>query len=65
VKTWEMLAAQEALFSTPFVNYNNYYYYYYNCNKDLTAEIHRVWNVKTKVIPVITGETGTIPKSFI
>jgi len=64
MKTWEMLAAQEALFSTPFVNYNNNNYYY-NYNKDLTAEIHRVWNVKTKVIPVITGETGTIPKSFI
>jgi len=54
------------LFSTPFVNDdddddddNN------NNNKDLTAEIHRIWNVKSKVIPVITGETGTIPKSFI
>ena len=32
--------------------------------KDLTTEIHRMWNVKTKVIPVITGATGTISKSF-
>jgi len=28
--------------------------------KDLTTEIQRVWNVKTKVIPEITGATGTI-----
>jgi len=32
--------------------------------KDLTLEIQRVWNVKTKVIPVIIGATGTISKSF-
>ena len=32
--------------------------------KDLTIEIQRMWNVKTKVIPVITGATGTILKSF-
>ena len=32
--------------------------------KDLTIEIQRMWNVKTKVIPVIRGETGTISKSF-
>jgi hypothetical protein len=32
--------------------------------KDLTIEIQRVWNVKTKVIPVIIGATGTILKSF-
>jgi len=31
--------------------------------KDLTIEIQRMWNVKTRVIPVITAETGTIPKS--
>jgi hypothetical protein len=24
-----------------------------------------MWNVKTRVIPVITGATGTISKSFI
>jgi len=32
--------------------------------KDLTIEIQRMWNVKTKVIPVILGATGTISKSF-
>jgi len=32
--------------------------------KDLTTEIQRMWNVRTKVIPVITGVTGTISKSF-
>jgi len=32
--------------------------------KDLTIEIQRVWNVKTKVIPVIIGATGTISKSL-
>jgi hypothetical protein len=32
--------------------------------EDLTTEIQRMWNVKTNVIPVIIGATGTIPKSF-
>jgi hypothetical protein len=32
--------------------------------KDLTIEIQRMWNVKTKVIPVTIGVTGTFPKSF-
>ena len=32
--------------------------------KDLAIEIQRMWNVKTKAIPVITGATGTISKSF-
>jgi len=32
--------------------------------KDLTIEIQRMWNVKTKTIPVIMGKTGTISKSF-
>jgi hypothetical protein len=32
--------------------------------KDLTIEIKRMWNVKTKVIPVIIGATGNISKSF-
>ena len=32
--------------------------------KDLTIEMQRMWNVKTKVIPVIVGATGTISKSF-
>ena len=32
--------------------------------KDFTIEIQRMWNVKTKVIPVIIGATGTISKIF-
>jgi len=32
--------------------------------KDLTTEIQRMWNVKTKVMPVIIGATGTISNSF-
>ena len=32
--------------------------------KDLTIEIQRMWDVKTKVIPVIIVATGTISKSF-
>jgi len=32
--------------------------------KDLTIEIQLMWNVKSKVIPVIIGATGTISKSF-
>ena len=32
--------------------------------KDLTIEIQRMWDVKTKVTPVIIGTTGTISKSF-
>jgi len=32
--------------------------------KDLTIEIQRMWNVKTKAIPVIIGATGTVSKSF-
>jgi len=32
--------------------------------KDLIIEIQRMWNVKTKVIPVIIGATGTISMSF-
>jgi hypothetical protein len=32
--------------------------------KDLTTEIQRMWNAKTRVIPVIIGATGNISKSF-
>jgi hypothetical protein len=32
--------------------------------EDLTTEIQRKWNVKTRVIPIIIGATGTISKSF-
>jgi hypothetical protein len=30
--------------------------------KDLTIEKESIWNVKTNVIPVIIGATGTISK---
>jgi hypothetical protein len=33
--------------------------------KDLIIEMQRMWNVKTKVIPVIIGATGSISKSLI
>jgi hypothetical protein len=33
--------------------------------KNLTIEIQRMWNVKTGVIPLIIGATGTISKSLI
>jgi hypothetical protein len=33
-------------------------------NKDNNNNKQRTWNVKTKVIPVIIGATGTISKSF-
>jgi len=32
--------------------------------KDLIIEIQFVWNVNAKVIPVVTGATGTFPKSL-
>jgi len=32
--------------------------------KDLTIEKTTIWNVKTKMIPVIIGATGTTSKSF-
>jgi len=32
--------------------------------KCLTVEIQHMWNVKTKVIPVIISATGTISKSL-
>jgi hypothetical protein len=32
--------------------------------KHLTIEIQRMWNVRTRVIPLIIGVTGTISKSF-
>ena len=32
--------------------------------EDLTTETQRMWNVKTKVIPVIIWATGTVSESF-
>ena len=37
---------------------------YKDLTKDLTIEIQHIWNVKTKVMPVIIGATGTISKTF-
>jgi hypothetical protein len=37
---------------------------YDNDNNRLTTEIQPMWNVKTNMIPVITGATRTISKSF-
>ena len=48
----------------PGINNNNNYYYYIYIYKVLTIQIQRMWNVKTKVIPITTGATGTISKSF-
>ena len=36
----------------------------YFVTSELTIEIQRMWNVKTKMIPVIIGATETISKSF-
>ena len=33
-------------------------------HKDLIIEIHRMWSMQAKVIPVITGATGNISKSL-
>jgi hypothetical protein len=33
--------------------------------QDLTIEIQRMWNIKTKVIPVIRGTNGNQSESFI
>jgi hypothetical protein len=33
--------------------------------KDLPTELERPWNVKTNVIPVIIGATGTVSESLI
>jgi len=30
--------------------------------EDLTLELQHIWNVKTKVIQITTGSTGTISK---
>ena len=32
--------------------------------KDLILEIQCMWNVKAKIIPIVTEVTGTISKSF-
>jgi hypothetical protein len=32
--------------------------------KNLTIEVQRMWNVKTRMIPVMIGATRTVSKSF-
>jgi hypothetical protein len=32
--------------------------------KDLTIEIQCMWNINAKIIPLKTGATGTVSKSF-
>jgi hypothetical protein len=32
--------------------------------KDLTTQIQRVWSVKSEVIAVVIGATGTVSESF-
>jgi hypothetical protein len=32
--------------------------------KDLKIEIQRMWNVKTRAIPVVIGATGILSRSF-
>ena len=32
--------------------------------KELTTEIQRMWNVKTEMMPVIIGGTGTVSELF-
>ena len=34
-------------------------------HKDLTTEIQRMWNVKTKAIPAIIGTTGTACRQLL
>ena len=40
-------------------NYNNN-----NNNQDLAREIRSLWKVKAKVIPIVIGVLGTIPKGL-
>ena len=32
--------------------------------KEFEIEIHQMWNVKTKVVPVVVGALGTLRKDF-
>ena len=54
----ELLPPSENSIAVNNNNNNNLKYKY------LTIEIQSMWNVKTKVIPVIIGATGTISKTF-
>ena len=32
--------------------------------QDLGRELQKIWNVKVKIIPLVLGSLGTIPKQF-
>ena len=32
--------------------------------QDLGRELQKIWNVKVKIIPLVVGSLGTIPKQF-
>ena len=32
--------------------------------QDLGREVQKIWNVKVKIIPLVVGSLGTIPKQF-
>ena len=32
---------------------------------DLARELKKLWNLKVTVIPIITGELGTVPKGLV
>ena len=32
--------------------------------EDLGRELQKIWNVKVKIIPLVTGSLGAIPKQF-
>ena len=32
--------------------------------QDLGTELHKIWNVKVKIIPLVVGSLGAIPKQF-
>jgi hypothetical protein len=55
---WHSVIWYAAAFCNNNNNNNN------NNNKDVTIEIQRMWNVKTRVITVIIGATETISKSL-
>ena len=33
-------------------------------NQDLGRELQKIWNVKVKIIPLVVGSLGAIPKQF-
>ena len=33
-------------------------------NQDLGRELQKIWNIKVKIIPLVVGSLGAIPKQF-